>query len=266
MARRRCSQNLTAIRNRVRGAVVSVGAPNEPDYSGEPLWLEKTRTYQRDLWQTVKGDPALRELQVLGPAVVLRPNRIAVGDISPYLDRGNIHPYPGGNTPLYNIEDEKNLAAYMARGKPLVATEAGYHSDMGEPGNHRSDLGAGKPRYYMPRLALEGFRGGLERTYIHQLADPWSPAVAKTRGLSVMENTFGLLRWDLSPKPAFLALRNLLRATDGSSQPVAAPGGLRYGLEDAGPDVRQLLLRSADGVVLARALARGECLGPPCPR
>ena len=62
-----------------------------------------------------------------------------------------------------------------------------------------------------------------------------------------MENSFGLLRWDLSRKPGFLGLRNLLDAVDGDSAPVPSPGGLRYGLEGAGPDVRQLLLRSADG-------------------
>jgi hypothetical protein len=42
-------------------------------------------------------------------------------------------------------------------------------------------------------------------------------------------------------------VRNLLNAVDGDSAPVASPGGLRLGLESAPPDVRQLLLRSADG-------------------
>ncbi len=62
-----------------------------------------------------------------------------------------------------------------------------------------------------------------------------------------LENTFGLLRTDLSPKPSFLALRNLLRAVDGDSAPVAAPGGAAARRDGAGADVRRLLLRSADG-------------------
>ena len=94
---------------------------------------------------------------------------------------------------------------------------------------------------------LEGFRQGLARTYLFQLADQWTPAQAQAWGIAGPSNAFGLLRWDLSRKPAFVALRNLMRAADTGSAPVASPGGLRYGLEGAGPDVRQMLLRSADG-------------------
>ena len=237
---------LSAIRNRVRGAVVSVGGPNEPDHAGDPGWLEKTRTFQRELWQAVKGDPALAGLQVLGPALVGHAARVELGDLSAYLDKGNMHPYPGGNPPLWDLDYEKSYTAHVSGAKPLVATEAGYHSELNTTDGHppTSERAIG---YYTPRLALEGFRQGLDRTYIHQLADPWSPAEAQARGISVRENTFGLLRSDLSRKPGFFGLRNLLRAVGGGSAPVADPGALRYGLEGAGPDVHQLLLRSADG-------------------
>jgi hypothetical protein len=123
--------------------------------------------------------------------------------------------------------------------KPIVATEAGYHSDLTTTSGHygTSERAIG---IYTPRLALEGFRRGIDRTYIYQLADPWSSG-------SGFENRFGLLRSDLSPKPAFLALRNLLRAVDADSAPVATPGGLRLAVSGAPADLRQLLLRSADG-------------------
>ena len=61
-----------------------------------------------------------------------------------------------------------------------------------------------------------------------------------------MENRFGLLRWDLTPKPSFHALRRLLSTVEAASEPVPSPGGLRFGLEDAGSDVRHILLRSGD--------------------
>ncbi len=127
-----------------------------------------------------------------------------------------------------------------------MATEIGYHSDLTTTSGHHptSERAIG---YYTPRSALEGFRNGVERSYIYQLLDPWSPAEADARGFSKMENSFGLLRWDLSRKPGFLGLRNLMDAVNGDSAPVPTPGALRYGLEGAGPDVRQLLLRSSDG-------------------
>jgi hypothetical protein len=99
----------------------------------------------------------------------------------------------------------------------------------------------------MPRIALEAFRGGIERTYIYTLADLWSPGEAAARGFPPSENSFGLLRWDLSPKPSFYALRNLLRAVQADSAPVTTPGGVSLGLEGAGPDVRSMLLQSANG-------------------
>jgi hypothetical protein len=237
--------NLNKIRERLRGSVVSVGAPNEPDLQGVSEWIARTRTFQRELWLRVKLNPALSHLSVVGPAVVNHANRPALGDLSAYLDHGNMHPYPGGGTPLHNLEAERWLAFPISRRKPLVATEAGYHSDLTTTSGH-NPASERAIAMYTPRLVLEGFRGGVVRTFIYQLADPW-PRGRQPAHVPPFENSFGLLRGDLSPKPAFLALRNLLRAVDASSAPVANPGGLRFGLEGAPPDLRRLLLRSADG-------------------
>lgn len=245
-------QSLAVIRDRLRNSVISVESPNEPNLVGDPAWIQHARDYQRDLYTRVKGDPRLAHLEVLGPAVGWPASPVQLGDLSSYLDRGNIHPYPGGNPPYYNIVAERLAESAVARGKPLVATESGYHSELGTTGGHlpASERASG---YYMPRLALEGFRGGIERTYIYQLADPWPDASSP---VSPAENSFGLLRSNLSRKPSFLALRNLLDAVNGDSAPVAAPGGLRLALEGAGADMRQLLLRGADGTY-ALVLWRG---------
>ncbi len=237
--------NLATIRERLRGAVVSVGSVNEPDQEGVASWIDRTRVFQRQLWFRVKGDPALADLPVVGPAVVHPANRVALGDLSTFLDLGNIHPYPGGGTPLHNLQEERFRAGSISGTKPLVATEAGYHSDLATATGHYP-ASERAIAVYTPRLALEGFRGGVVRTFIYQLADEW-PAGGQPAYVPALENSFGLLRGDLSPKPSFLALRNLLRAVGAGSPPVAALGGLRYGIEGAPPDLRQLLLQSADG-------------------
>jgi hypothetical protein len=116
----------------------------------------------------------------------------------------------------------------------------------------------------MPRIALEAFLGGIQRSYIYQFADLWSPSQAQQYGVSKAENSFGLLRWDLSPKPSFIALRNLLRVVDGDSAPVASPGGMRLRLVGAGPDVHSLLLKSANGsyaLALWRTVSVWDYLG-----
>jgi hypothetical protein len=237
--------NLNKIRERLRGAVVSIEAPNEPDQQGVSEWIARTRVFQRELWSRVKGDPALAHLRVVGPAVVHPANRPALGDLSAALDQGNMHPYSGGGTPLHNLLEERLRAVAISGAKPLVATEAGYHSDLTTTSGHypASERAIAT---YIPRLALEGFRGGVVRTFIYELADAW-PQGGQPPNVPALENSFGLLRGDLTPKPSFLALRNLLRVVHAGSAPVAAPGGLRFGLEGAPPDLRQLLLRSADG-------------------
>jgi hypothetical protein len=244
----RLQENLQVIGNRLGNAVVSVEAPNEPDQTGDAQWVAKTRALQQELWTSVKGNSALARLTVLGPALAQPTSPAALGNLSAFVDRGNSHPYPGGGPPLENIDTVRALANVTSGGKQIVATEAGYHSDLFTTSGHygTSERAIG---IYMPRLALEGFRAGFERTYIYQFADPWP-------NLPGFENAFGLLRADLSPKPAFLTLRNLLRVVDADSAPVASPGGLLLGLEGTPADLRQLLLRSADGsyaLVLWRA-------------
>lgn len=237
---------LKGVKDQLRGSVVSLTGLNETDLTGDPQWVQKTRDFHADLYHQAKADPALAGLPVIGPSLVYRGSRAALGDMSAFVDRGNIHPYPGGLPPLQNLEDERQLMAPVTGNKPLVATEVGYHTDLAHPGPHRpaSEQAVG---IYMPRIVLEAFRFGVERTYIYQLADLWSDADAQRYGYPASQNSFGLLRWNLEPKPAFIALRNLLRVVDGDSAPVASAGGLRIGLEGAGPDVRKLLLRSADG-------------------
>jgi hypothetical protein len=246
---------LAGIRDKVRNAVTSVEAPNEPNLVGDPQWVQHARAYQQKLYATVKGDPLLAHLPVLGPAVGWPAVASQLGDISAWVDRGNFHPYPGGATPYYNIDTERAQNNMATGSKPLVATESGYHTDLATTGGNLPVSERAKAMY-TPRLSLEGFRGGIERTYFFQLADPWSDAAMP--GVPLAENRFGLLRSDLSRKPAFYALRNLLAQTDGNSAPVASPGGLHLRLDGAGPDVRQLLLRSADGsyaLVLWRAVS-----------
>ena len=237
---------LKVIKDQLLGSVVSVTGPNEPDISGDPDWVAHARAYQQQLWSRVKGDPALRHLTVLGPPLVYKESRTQLGDLTAYLDRGNIHPYPAGTMPMTHIWREREWALPLSGTKPLVATETGYHNDLSFLGIHRgaSEEAAAA---YTPRSVLEGFTQGVERTYIFQLADPFTPAQAEARNTPGGQNAFGLLRYDLSRKPAFNALRNLLRVVDADSAPVATPGGLRLDVSGAGADVRKLLLRSADG-------------------
>ncbi|MEA2419905.1 MAG: hypothetical protein QOE60_2111, partial [Thermoleophilaceae bacterium] len=254
---------LAGIRNQVRNAVISIEAPNEPNLSGDPLWIQHAREYQQRLYAAVNGDPRLAQLPVLSPAVGYPATTNQLGNLSAWADKGNFHPYPSGFQPYADLDVQRAQAAGATGFKPLVATESGYHTDLATTGGNLP-VSERAAALYSPRLVLEGFRGGVERTYFFQLADPWTDA-SKPAGVPLTENRFGLLRSDLSRKPSFLTVRNLLNAVDGDSAPVASPGGLRLGLEGAGPDVRQLLLRSADGSY-SLVLWRGVSVWDPAKR
>ena len=237
---------LQVVRTRLRNSIASIATVNEPDISGYTDWIARTRAYQTELYRQVNADPFLAQFPVLGPALVNRDSRAALGDLSAQLDQGNLHPYSGGLPPLGNLAEEALLMAQVSGAKPLTISEVGYHTDLAYTGPHRP-ASEKAVATYTSRIPLEAFRWGITRTYIYQFADLMSPADAQQAGLSPSQNSFGLLRWDLTPKPSYIALRNLLRTVDGDSAPVASPGGMRLAVQGAGPDVRQLLLRSADG-------------------
>jgi hypothetical protein len=228
------------------GAVEAVEGPNEFSTSGDPDWKSHLIAYQQQLYDDVKGDPALSSLPVIGPSIV-HGDQGELGDISGMLDYGNIHSYPQGNPP-------DKLGPFIANAKlnsgskPILATETGYHTALNWPGENKPVSEAAMATY-MPRLFLEYFRWGIVRTYSYELVDELPDP-----GLENKERNFGLLRNDLSMKPAFEALRNTIAILEDPG-PAFAPGSLSYRLSDRGTELpgaestelHKVLLQKRDG-------------------
>jgi hypothetical protein len=117
----------------------------------------------------------------------------------------------------------------------------------------------------MPRIFLEYFRKGIARTFSYELLDEWNDS-------SNPEANYGLLHNDLSPKPAYTALKNLigLLKDPGSS---FTPGLLDYTLAFNPPSgydrtqyVHHLLLQKQSGkfyLVLWHEIADGDISSTP---
>lgn len=230
---------LTSIlRSELAQAVEAVEGPNEWDLRQGGNWMASLAPYQAQLYSAVKGDPQLSRLPVIGPSLG---NTTSVGsDVSGSLDFGNIHSYPNAEPPEWNLSRHFGWASRMSASKPVMATETGYHHAFNFDDGHRPISEAAEATY-LPRLFLEYFRRGVTRTFTYELLDEFPDP-----GLNEAESNFGLLREDLSPKPSFIALRNLLSilAEPGAS---FTPGNLGYTIADSGEDLQQLLLQKSDG-------------------
>jgi hypothetical protein len=259
------TQVLAAMR-RLAPMIDSIEGANEWDlFSGRTsTWASETRAHQSWWHDAIRADPVLRRLPLVGPSLVFSweapSSWTKLGDVSSLLDYGNSHGYAGGLPPELVPDAELPRARLVSGEKPVIQTEGGYHNALGQTNWDHPAVPEDVAGVYMPRMFLENFRRGIARTYSYELLDEW-PGHASTW----MEASFGLLRSDFSRKPAFVSIRNLLAVLDDAGQTAsrsAAPGtadsvvDVPVTVSAAGSDVRQLVLRKADGrvdVVLWRA-------------
>jgi hypothetical protein len=235
------SELLWRLKSSMLAATAQVEGPNEYEDEPEADWPEVAAAageYQADLYSMVKGDPATAHLTVLGPSVAHPTGYAAWGNLSEWLDQGNMHSYPGGRMPSASLGEWTVAAQTTSGAKPVQATETGYHNALSTTDAHKpaSERAAG---IYLPRTYLEHFRRGVKRTFAYELLDEGTSS-------SDIEEAFGLLRSDYSDKPSMVALRNLIALLQDPG-PAFEPGSLKYSLVNAPSDVRQVLLQKRDG-------------------
>jgi hypothetical protein len=175
---------------------------------------------------------------VFGPAVTSEAAYAALGDVSAWFDRANMHNYLAGRHPGtggWGLNGYGSIAWNLTQvnkysgGRPVVATETGYWTaDTVRDSVPERVAGA-----YLPRLLLEHFRAGIRRTYLYELCDHGG-------------DTYGLLAGDGTPKPAFLAVKHLLQllSDPGRDIPVRP---LRYSLSGGGAEIRHIAFEKRDG-------------------
>lgn len=240
--------------------------PKSPLY-----WVSYISSLTKDTWNSLKSDPATAGVKVVGPSLGRTydyGNKSPLGDLSSVVDWGNFHPYPFGGNPFNYPFAYNTLAKYYYDGnfpsvnidenpwafdvlagpfgsKPMAATETGYFTTSTSKG--LSEKVHGK---YMPRLFLEYFRKGVVRTCSYEFLDEWNQPTNS-------EANFGLLRNDMTPKPAYTALKNLIgRLQDtGTNAKTFTPGTLDYTVTVTPPSgynrtqyVHNLLLQKSTGI------------------
>ena len=220
-------------------AVVAVEGPNETNLAAENFTYNGSgfpvgsRAIQRDMYAAFKADGRVRSLPVYLTTVAPTLSYADLGDMETYggsrnMDFGNMHCYYvvshllGDKLETYHIANARLAAPTL----PLVCTETGFRT---------SEVSESAQAKYALRAFCEGFRRQVRRTY-------WFALVDDPNGL------FGLLRADLTRKPSFTALRDLIAMLrdPGGSAPYPL-GSLALTFANAPASLRHLLLRDSSG-------------------
>jgi hypothetical protein len=219
------------------GAIDAFEAPNELDNSGDPNWPAKLRAYM-----TAFAAAAHRQaphVPVIGPSFIDSGNRTLLpGNLAGLF---NGHPYSGGLPPEPALSQALLERRIAAPRRGVVFTETGYHnalqSSAGQP-----PVSEAAAAIYLPRLLMTAFGAGVRRTFVYELVDE-----KPDPGLIDPEQHFGLLRNDLSPKPAFTAVQTMIRAIREPAGP-ASSARLESRLDvDGDHEVKGLTLDRRDG-------------------
>jgi hypothetical protein len=190
------SSVLTNWANCLGSALESYEGPNEYDLSGDSNWVQTLRDYQQNvLWPMRSASIPV----ILGPTVTSQNAWTALGDLSNYLDYGNVHDYfasfnPG--TPGWGDWDSCGrygamtwnmcLAQRTSGNKPIVSTENGWDEAL------VSAAPAVKARYIV-RDYLEHWNAGIKHMYLYNMLDDGG-------------QKYGILDAGLNPRIAYAML------------------------------------------------------------
>jgi hypothetical protein len=232
------AQLVSVMSGPLRSSIEAVEDPNEFDSSGLTDWAPALASYDRQLFAAVKASPQLRSLPVIGPSLVNEDSPSQLGDQQSSLDAGDIHPYTGGlaPTPAY-IQSQLQRIRAVSGDKPVWATELGYSTALNAPAGQQP-VSEYTDAVYLLRELLENFQAGVQRSYVYELIDD----LADPSDSNVQDH-YGLLRANYTPKPAFTALQNLLALVGDQAPATLTP--LQLSITQAPDDLQQIVLQQS---------------------
>jgi hypothetical protein len=191
---------------------------------------------------------AAHQLQVplVGPSFTTGEAYAATGSIAQWVTFSNVHVYFGGRNPGtegWGAGDAQghrygsfdwwlDQANLNASGRPSEITETGYEA-FDRP-TRAGTVPMNVESSYLLRTLLLAWNHGVRRTFIYELLDEFP------------DSGYGLLRRDLTEKPAFTALRNLLSILNDSSR-LKTAGHLLFSIDAKDPALSHTLFEKEDG-------------------
>lgn len=235
-------ERLKLIMNQSNNPVELIEGPNEMDFSSN---FSDLPAQTQALWNTFKGDPETSWIPILGPSLGNTASSPAnLGDLSAYMDYGNLHPYPGGR-PVedglgagWGISLEEAIDRYtthVSGNIPTYATETGYQ--MIEDGHGNLQVTERAAAKYTPRAILHYMDKGIKRFYHYQLINDHSG-----------EN-FGLLNDDFSKRLQYYAIKNLITLFEDAGEDFETTP-LEFLINNNASDIEFSLFQKRNGTYL----------------
>jgi hypothetical protein len=218
---------------------------NEIDNFCGTNWLTGANSFMQDFSSAIRANPDLKSIPIIGPSFVNSSSVMDLGNLSSYINYGNIHPYMNGDPPQssYITGSQFPFIAPDSGSDPVIATEVGNQT-----ANLALNDGAYEPvpdsvqAIYAVNTYLEHYIAGVKRTYEYELVDD---ADDSSTNNMTPEDHFGLLNYDFSPKPAYTAIKNLISLLSDTSN--FTPGSLGYTLSGANSTTHSLLMEKQNG-------------------
>lgn len=229
---------------------------NEPDAQGDGNWPADTLANQIANWNAVRAATPVQNVPFAGPSIIYpSASGNPSGNDGPppsgilsYMNYINIHryqatnggaTYPEQDTPV--VLSSWYAAAYgLPIPQPVLVTESGAYgsaqSGWATPG---PNMNYATQAQYTPRFLMSNYAAGILRTYDYELVDDDLQ--------SGYEAQFGIVQSNMTPKPAFYAIENLISLLADPGAPFT-PGSLQYTLGGNGTNnVQSVLLGKRDG-------------------
>ena len=213
-------------------------------------WSKTVVDYQREVFQALRGRYG-DDLPLVSPSVInWKPNDVfLLREAAPYSDYVAIHSYPQHAEEPETSADFAAVSWYLKHmrdsfkpGAPVMATETGYNTST-KPG--ASGVSEKAASIYLPRMLLDHFSKGIQRTFLYQLLDGGDDP-------GNWEHHYGLVRHDDTPKPSFTAISSMIRALRERDGDTPALGRtMQLTLQKVPEAIRYVVFTHADGSVTA---------------
>jgi len=229
----------------------AVEGPNEPDnktflYDGAG-YPHGAISESVDLWNIVKGSSEISALPVVVMSEGNAPDFTTLAAITPppidYATFGNMHAYQGGG-----VADEGLTDFYIPYSRDLTGhdslwtTEMGYHNNTSYlRDGEQQGVSQRASAIYLPMAFLSGFNHGVMRTFSYELVDEFKDRLHSGEG------DYGILNYDLTPKPAYTALKNLISLVQEPGHENFQPGSLTVTFSGEPSTMRYTLLQKSTG-------------------